>query len=205
MNAKPFPQWVLAALWPLVMPIMKLLGPVRVRNGNRVPRSGGLLILSNHLADVDPVVVQAFCLRHIYFMSKSELWDMKFLAIFMRFFRSFPVKRGEPDRPALKLAVELLRAGNAVGVFPEGELSESGELLPIKPGIALIARQAKVPIICVGLRNTNHILPYGKRVPRPAFRSVWVRWGTPWQPDEHLDTVEFCERVRLELLELSRP
>jgi 1-acyl-sn-glycerol-3-phosphate acyltransferase len=205
MPTKPFPQWVLWALWPIVMPTMKLLGPVRVRHANRVPRKGGVLILSNQLADCDPVIVQAFCPRHIYFMSKSELWDMKVLPIFMRFFRSFPVKRGEPDRPALKRAIELLKAGNAVGVFPEGELSETLELLPIKPGIALIARQAKVPIICVGLRNTNHILPYGKRIPRPAFRSVWVRWGEPWLPDERIDAEEFCDRVRKELLELSRP
>src|ERR1035438_1187470 len=199
MEPKPFPQWVLTALWPIVMPIMKFLGPVRVRDAKRVPRKGGVLILSNHLADVDPVVVQAFCPRHIYFMSKSELWDMKILPIFMRFFRSFPVKRGEPDRPALKRAIELLRAGNAVGVFPEGELSETGELMPIKPGVALIARQAKVPVMCVGLRNTNFMLPYGKRIPRPAFRFVWVRWGEPWLPEEHIDAEAFCTRVRAEL------
>jgi 1-acyl-sn-glycerol-3-phosphate acyltransferase len=205
MESKPFPRWVFVALWPIVMPIMKLLGPVRGRSPERVPREGGLLILANHLSDVDPVVVQAFCPRHIYFMSKSELWEMKILPIFMRFFRSFPVKRGEPDRAALKHAIELLRTGNAVGVFPEGELSETGELLSIKPGIALIARQAKVTVMCVGLTGTNRMLPYGKRIPRPAFHSVWVRWGVPWQPDEHLDTDAFCERVRQELIELTRP
>ena len=205
MEDKPFPRWLLPALWPIYFPLMKLLGPVRGRNSERVPRKGGVLILSNHRADADPVVLQAFCPRHIHFMSKSELWEMPFLRFWMRIFRAFPVKRGEPDRPALKHAIDLLRAGHAVCVFPEGELSETGEMLPIKAGVALIARQAKVPVMCVGLRNTNRILPYGKRIPRPAFRTVWVRWGAPWLPEERMDVEVFLERVRTELVELSRP
>ncbi|HLK14348.1 MAG TPA: lysophospholipid acyltransferase family protein [Fimbriimonadaceae bacterium] len=187
------------------MPVLKLLGPVRGRNPERIPRKGGVLILANHRADVDPVVVQAFCPRHIYFMAKSELWDMRGLPPFLKFFRAFPVKRGEPDRAALKKAIDLLNAGNAVCVFPEGELSETGEMLPIKPGVALIARQARVPIVCCGLTNTARILPYGKLIPRPAFRSVWIRWGEPWLPDEKISSEAFCERVRAELLALTRP
>lgn len=157
--------------------ILFLLGPMRVRGKRNIPKTGGLLILSNHLADVDPVAIQVACGRAIYFMGKSELFEMPVLGTFIRWFRAFPVKRGEPDRNAIKKAVAYLKAGQAVCVFPEGELSEGGALLPLKPGVALIARMADVPVICAGIKGTNRILPYGRVLPKPAFGGVGLRWG----------------------------
>lgn len=153
------------------------LGPFRTVGRYRVPRSGGLLILANHLADVDPVAVQLACPREIYFMAKSELFEMKGLAQVIRWFRAFPVKRGEPDRDSIKLAVAYIQAGKAVCVFPEGELSQDGELQELKAGVALIARMAACPIICCRLDGTNRMMPYGKVIPRPAFGWVTATWG----------------------------
>lgn len=204
MADRPFPRWVFVVLWPLVMPVLKLLGPARGRHPERVPKTGGVLILANHRADADPVVLQAFCPRHVYFMAKSELWDMPFVRSWLRYWRAFPVKRGEPDRTALKRAIELLKEGHAVCVFPEGELSETGEMLPLKAGIALIARQAKTPVICCGLTNTQFILPYGKLIPRPAFRSIWVRWGEPWDATG-MEPDAIVERATAELTALTGP
>ena len=166
--------------WKFVAAVLLfLLGPVVVRGKYRVPRKGGLLILSNHLADVDPAIIQVACPRPVYFMAKSELFEMRFVGRFIRWFRAFPVKRGEPDRESLRKAIDLSKAGQAVCVFPEGELSESAELQPLKAGVALIARMAGVDVICVGIRGSNRILPYGSLIPRPAFRMVNVEWGEP--------------------------
>lgn len=164
-----------AAGW-LVLFVFGLFGS---RGKYRVPKSGGLLILSNHLSDVDPVAVQVACPRPIYFMAKSDLFEMGLLGKILRWFKAFPVKRGEPDRSALKTAIEYLRQGNVVCVFPEGELSESGELLPLKTGVALIVRQSGCQVLCVGLKNTNRLMPYGKVIPRPAFCKVSATWGEP--------------------------
>jgi len=157
--------------------LFTLLGPFRVKQRSRVPSGGGLLILSNHLADVDPIAVQMACPRPVYFMAKSELFEMFLLGKVIRWFKAFPVKRGEPDRSAIKKAVAYLKAGNVVCVFPEGELSESGDLLPLKPGIALIVRMAGVPVICLGLKRTNRMLPYGSLLPRPALGWVEAAWS----------------------------
>ena len=167
------------------LPLCKLIagivftafGPTRVFGKYRVPRRGGLLILSNHRADVDPALVQIACPRPIYFMAKSELLTMPVVGWMLKFFRVFSVKRGEPDKAAIKKAVAYLKGGEAVCVFPEGELSETGEMLPLKPGVALIVRMAQVPVICVGLKGTNRMLPYGKVIPRPAFHWIEARWG----------------------------
>ena len=72
-----------------------------------------------------------------------------------------------------------MRMGEVVCVFPEGQLSESGKLQELKPGIALLARLAECQVQCVGLRNTNRIMPYGKFTPRLSWRCTWANWGTP--------------------------
>lgn len=156
---------------------MFFLGPVRVVGRYRVPKTGGLLILSNHLADVDPVVLWYASRRPIHFMAKSELFEMRILGRLIRVFKAFPVKRGEPDRQAIKHAIRLLKAGECVAVFPEGQLSEDGRLQPILPGVGLIAKLAGVPILCSGLRGTQRMMPYGTTIPRPAFGGVTVNWG----------------------------
>lgn len=164
-------------VWAFAYALMTALGPIRFRGRYRVPKFGGLLIVANHRADIDPVVVQLACPRLIHFMGKSELFEMPSISWFIRWFRAFPVRRGEPDMQALKRAIALLKAGECVAIFPEGQLTEDGELQPLLPGAALIARQAGVPVLCCGLAGTERVLPYGSLVPRPAFRWVTASWG----------------------------
>lgn len=176
--------------------ILTIFGPFRWRG--RVPKQGGLLLLANHTSDLDPVLVQGATNRQVFFMAKDELFQMPVLGKLIRWFQAFPVKRGEPDRGAIRLAVDLIKSGEVVCVFPEGQLSESGELQPILPGVELIARMAGCPVVCVGIKNANRIMPYGMTIPRPALRWVTVTIGKPW-----VNAEGFTARVREELLELS--
>jgi 1-acyl-sn-glycerol-3-phosphate acyltransferase len=137
-------------------------------------------------------------------MAKSELFDIPVLGRLLRFFGSFPVKRGEPDRAALKTAAQLLKEGKAVAIFPEGELSETGELQELKSGVALIVRLAAgVPVICCGLRNTRLALPYGKVVPRPAFRHMDAVWGETRTFDKNATTEEILGWATQQLRDLT--
>lgn len=183
--------------------IMTLLGPYRYRNRASIPRAGGVLILSNHRADIDPIAVQMGCPRPIYFMAKSELFAMPLLGRVIRWFRAFPVKRGEPDRAAIKKAVALVQAGYVVGVFPEGQLTESGRLQPLKPGAALLVRLGGVPVLCCGLRGTDKVMPYGSMVPRPAFGWVECVWGEPRTFDKGTSAEEILAWIERELRHLS--
>src|SRR5579862_9660938 len=158
--AKPYPAWNRYVVMPVCKTLCRilfwLLGPIKSIGAYRVPKKGPVLILSNHLADVDPIVVQVACHRAVHFMAKSELFEMRLIGRIIRWFQAFPVKRGEPDRAAMRHAIDLLKMGEAVCVFPEGQLSEDGELQELKPGIALIVRQAADPslsVICCGVRN----------------------------------------------------
>ncbi|HWD41800.1 MAG TPA: lysophospholipid acyltransferase family protein [Fimbriimonas sp.] len=184
--------------------IMVLFGRATVYGAYRCPKKGGVLILPNHLADVDPLMLQLHCPRNIHFMAKQDLFSIGWLAPLMRMGNTFPVKQGEPDRGALRLAADLLKEGAAVCVFPEGQLSEDGELQPLKPGVALIVRMAQVPVICVGLRKTNKVLPYGKLIPRPTAAKVTSMWGEPRTFPKEATTDEIMEWVEGQLRVLTQ-
>jgi 1-acyl-sn-glycerol-3-phosphate acyltransferase len=179
--------------------LMTLLGPFRRFGVYRVPKTGGVLVLSNHQADIDPVVVQMACKRPIYFMAKSELFEMKGVRYILKLFRAFSVKRGEPDRTSIKHAVSLLKEGEAVCIFPEGELSPNGELLPLKPGIALVIRMAQVPVICLGIDGSRRVMPYGSLIPRPALHTIKATWGEVHQFAKDANTEEILAWVDAQL------
>jgi 1-acyl-sn-glycerol-3-phosphate acyltransferase len=173
-------RWVLYPFMKLFLGVLLIvLGPVRVLGRGNVPRRGGLLILANHISDADPPTMAYAVPRPTYFMAKSELFSVRLLGRIIRAFRAFPVNRGTPDKAALRKTVELLRGGEAVVMFPEGECSETGHLLPLLPGAALIVRMAGSSVICAGIKGTSRIMPYGKLIPKPAFGGVRVSFGEP--------------------------
>lgn len=197
-------RWVILPLARVMAAVLLFfLGPVRVIGKRRVPKTGGLLILSNHIADVDPVLVQYGCSRPIHFMAKSELFEMGVLGKVIRIFQAFPVKRGEPDRAAIKLAVSLLKQGEAVCVFPEGQLSEDGRLQELKPGVSLLARLSGAEVICCGISGSNKMLPYGQVIPRPAVSVVEIKWGEHRTSSKEEEPEQFLAWVERELRQLT--
>lgn len=190
-------------IWLLAWLLVGILGGLRVRHRGRVPRGGGLLVLANHLADLDPVVIQIACPRLVHFMAKSELFAMPVLGRVIRFFRAFPVRRGEPDKASIRLASDLIRDGEAVCIFPEGELSETGALQPLLPGAALIARLGGGSVVCCGVRGTQRMLPYGRVVPKLAFRAAEVAWGTARQAKDFESAEKLLEWAEGELRALT--
>ncbi len=173
-----------------VRALMLVLGPTVVKGAYRVPRTGGVL-------------VQASCPRQIHFMANSELFEIKVLRPVIRWFHAFPIKRGAPGRAAIRHAIDLLHAGEAVCVFPEGALSVDGELQDLLPGAALIVRKAGVPVICCGVRNSNRIMPYGSLFPRPALCFTHARWGETRQFGRRASNDEILSWAEAQLKELS--
>ena len=183
--------------------IMGICGRPKIVGRYRVPRKGGILVLPNHRSDVDPMVAQIACPRNYHFMAKSELFQIPVLGRVMRWAGAFPVKRGEPDRGALRRAAELLKIGEAVCVFPEGQLTETGSVQPIKAGAALIVRLAQCPVICLGIRNTDRVLPYGSLFPRITFHQVVATWGEPRTFDKETPAEEILGWIEGQLKELT--
>lgn len=152
-------------------------------------------MIANHLSDCDPVILQYHCRRPMFFLAKSELFEMGKLGNVVRWFGCIPVQRGQADRGALRQAIDRLRAGQVVVIFPEGQLSETGDLQGLKAGFALVVRSAGVPVVICKLRGTNRIIPYGKVTPRPAFGGVSAQWSEPTLFNEKASTEEIVSQI----------
>jgi 1-acyl-sn-glycerol-3-phosphate acyltransferase len=156
----------------------KLLMKFRGISGlDHFPESGPAIMMINHIAFVDPVVVLGSLPRMIVPMAKVEAYDVPIWGIFPRIWRVIPVSRGELDRKALRMAMEVLEAGEIILVAPEGTRSPS--LGQGKEGLAFLASRIDVPIIPVAIEGTKgfpSIFPIGWNRPGaeirlgPAFR-----------------------------------
>ena len=163
-----------------------LLGPKFHLGGtSNVPRSGSLLIVSNHVGAVDPAIIGGWTPRPVWFMAKAELFQGAW-AWLMRGYHAFPVVRHSPDRTALRRAFGLLKQGSAVVLFPEGHRSENARLLRAEPGAGFIARRSGAPLVPIAITGTQNVLNRQQRFPRPA--EVSMTFGEPFQlPERNQD------------------
>ena len=158
--------------------LLRLIFRVRVTGLEHLPAHGPVLLAGNHTGFLDGPVVFVLLPRPSAFLVKSELYDSPFRRV-LQFARQIPVRRGTPDRTALRRALDVLRAGGVLGVFPEGTRGE-GRLESVQHGIGYLALRAGcpvVPVVCVG---TAEALPKGRRLPR--WRSpVTVAFGPAFE------------------------
>jgi 1-acyl-sn-glycerol-3-phosphate acyltransferase len=152
--------------------LVRVLAPLRVYGSERVPREGGVVLALNHFSWLDPPAFGVACPRNIFYMAKAEIYEVRGLGPFVRSFGAFAVRRGESDREAVRLAREVVRNGNALGLFVEGTRQRSGVPGVAKPGAAMVALHEQVPIVPAAIHGSQHWKP-------GTFRPVSVAWGTP--------------------------
>jgi 1-acyl-sn-glycerol-3-phosphate acyltransferase len=162
----------------VVPPLFRLLYRTRIHGLEHLPASGPVVLASNHLANIDPFILGVATPRQIHFMAKSELWSFPPLGWAVEKLGSFKVRRGEPDRDALRTAVEYERDGAVVGIFPEGHRQPEGTLGEPLPGVAFLSLRPGVTTVPVVVIGTNHILENGL----PRFPRVTVAFGPPVEP-----------------------
>jgi 1-acyl-sn-glycerol-3-phosphate acyltransferase len=141
-----------------------------------LPAEGGALIASNHQSYLDIPLVAISTARHVCFVARDSLADSKALGWLMRRSGAVLIRRGKPDRAALREMVAHLEGGDLVSVFPEGTRSTDGAVAAFRGGAMLAARLARVPIVPAGIRGTLAAWPKG-RGPRPA--PVSIAFGPP--------------------------
>lgn len=169
--------------------LLWLVGPGRVEGLEHVPRTGAYLVVANHCSNLDPLFV-GWAVGHqtgriIHFMAKEEMRRWPVVGWLARNAGVFFVRRGEGDRAAQRLAVDLLAAGRPVGVFPEGTRSRNGRLGEGRAGAALLAMRMGVPVLPVGIAGTHRIFPGRNRLPHrsPVTIRIGPTLALPIQPD----------------------
>jgi 1-acyl-sn-glycerol-3-phosphate acyltransferase len=126
---------------------------VRVQGIENVPASGAGIICANHLSWLDPPLLAVVAPRQVHFMAKEELFLNLILGPILRRAEIIPVRRGQSDRSAIRRAIQVLREGRILGLFPEGTRGRLGELAAFANGAAYLAVKCGAPIIPVGVRS----------------------------------------------------
>ncbi len=171
-----------AGLWYLfwkmtLCAIAKLAFRLRIEGREHEPAQGPFIVAGNHASSIDPPLV-GIALRHrAAYMAKHELFDVPVLGPLLRSIGVFPVRRGEPDRRAIRRSLDVLESGGILVMFPEGTRSPDGRLQKPEPGAAMIALRTGALVLPAAVVNSHRILPKGSR--RPKFQQVIVRLGPP--------------------------
>jgi len=161
----------------IARPVMTLMFELKVYGRHHVPRRGGCLIVSNHQSYLDPVLIGVLLPRPMAYLAKSELFKNKYFSWLIRSLHAFPIRQGRGDVGAMKELITRLKQGYLLCVYVEGTRTETGELLPVESGAALVVRRAGVPVIPCVIEGSFQAWPRTQKM----FHShpVSVMYGPP--------------------------
>ena len=168
----------------LVGPPLRLATRLSVEGREHVPTRGALIVASNHLSFIDSIVIPLASGRQVHFLGKAEYFQGTGLrGAAVRWFHStagtIPVDRSDPRAAAasLEMSEDVLRQGEAFGVYPEGTRSPDGRLHRGRTGVARMALSTGATLLPCAVIGTDQVQPSGSNGFRPA--KVTVRFGVP--------------------------
>jgi putative phosphoserine phosphatase/1-acylglycerol-3-phosphate O-acyltransferase len=169
-----------------------LLAPVNivVEGVQLIPRDGPVILAANHRSYLDPVVLTGVAFRRgrkPRYLGKKEVFDVPIAGQLMRALGQIRVERGTGDATPLKLAIEALERGEAIGIFPQGTIPRAeaffDPVLRGRTGVARLALATEAPVVPIALWGTERIWPRSHRLPRigelVARRPVYAKVGEP--------------------------
>ncbi|MET9250203.1 lysophospholipid acyltransferase family protein [Nonomuraea sp. NPDC003709] len=183
--ARPSRFWETLAV-VIVKPLSWLLVKRDWRRGERIPRTGGVIIATNHLSWADPVLLSHFLYnngRWPVILAKSALFKVPFLGRAVTGLLAIPVDRGSAEAAkSLHISAQRLENGGAILFYPEGTCTRDPDLWPMvgKTGAARLALESGAPVIPVAHWGAHELLPYGEKKPRLFPRKTFrVTVGPP--------------------------
>ena len=178
----PVRRGLYVVLWLLVNGFFRVYFRMRVRNRPRPFPRGPLVVAANHVSYLDPLLLGLALPRRVHFLVTSNVHDRPLFRPWMWLFGAIPVQDGSVNVEAMRRALDVLRRGGVVGIFPEGGISDDGRLKEGQIGVASLLLQGGAPVLAAGLVGTRAALPKGSALPRPARLSV--RFSDVVRPDE---------------------
>ncbi len=175
-----------------------------VRGLENVPLTGGLLLAMNHLGDADPIMVLGFAPREVEVIGKAEILGWPIFGFLARSYGMIAVRRGQPDRETLNVALNILKSGKALLIAPEGRESLSGAMEAAKGGAAFLAMYGGVPILPIAITGTENKKVYLEwvRLHRPC---VTLTFGQPFALPPTIRRREAADLIMRRIAELLPP
>lgn len=165
-------RFVIAALTPLVLWWCRLWYRIKFYGIENVPLDGACIITPNHVTFADPIWITIPLKRRVNYMAWDKMFGIPVLGFLMRAFGAFPVKLEGADTSAQREAVNHLKSGCALVIFPEGGRAKTGRIEPFKMGAFRLALTHGIPIIPVTIEGGYKIWPVGKWLPRPGRLTI---------------------------------
>lgn len=177
----PWGQWLfyVACRWGFRI-LFRLLGGLRVEGLEHLPCRGPVILAPNHRSLLDPWLMCAACPNPLRSLAAEDLFQVAGLGWFLRAMGAFPLRRGQADPEAMSRALELLRRGATLMIFPEGRISPNGHPQPWLPGVAWISLRSQVAVIPVHIEGSGRVLPLGRYW--PGRGPMVVRFLPPQTP-----------------------
>ncbi len=157
--------------------LFRLLFTLEYSGEENVPAEGAVIVAGNHPSYLDPVLVLLPLERRVYFMAWDRLFLIPILGSIMRQLGAFPVRLGTRDPNAYSAALDVLKSGKALGIFPEAGRSIEGPMNPLKTGTARLAIESGAPIVPVTITGAYEAWPSSRSLPQP--RKITVKYHKP--------------------------
>ncbi|HAV43184.1 TPA: 1-acyl-sn-glycerol-3-phosphate acyltransferase [bacterium] len=162
----------------IVSLLSKLLFRLKIKGRENIPRTGGVLICSNHLSNLDPVIIGAAVPRSLHYMAKWGLFRNPVFGRLITILHAFPIHQRGFCHQAFNKIQNLLESGKAVVLYPEGTRSKDGRLGPAKAGVGMIISKTKrVCVVPARIIGTDRALPVGGLFIRPY--PIEIHFGKP--------------------------
>ncbi len=170
----------------VVAPLARLIYRPQVEGRENVPRTGPVILASNHLSFIDSIAIPVAAPRPVHFLAKSSYFQSWASRQFFTAIGAIAVERGagQAALDALDQQRRILEAGRAVALYPEGTRSLDGRLYKGRTGVAFLALQTGAPVVPVGLVGTDVVMPVGAKFPTLRQR-ITVRFGEPLDLSPH--------------------
>lgn len=151
---------------------------LRMRGGRNMPTTGPALLVANHQSYLDPPLIGLVARRPLVYLARKTLFRNRYFAALIRSFNAVPIDQEGVGKEGIKTILAQLQIGRAVVVFPEGERTPHGKMLPLKAGVHLLIKRTQAPIVPVGIAGAYDAWPRWRKFPLPAPLCWPARPGT---------------------------
>ncbi len=167
----------------------------RVYNPERVPKTGPVILASNHSSFLDPPLVGSGLSRGINYMARESLFRFFGVGALLRSWNAVPVDRDGGGARGLKNILDRLLDGGGIILFPEGTRSRDGKLQPAHSGVGLVVAKSAAPVVPVRVFGTYEAWGRDKKFPHP--KRVAVKYGKPMSFEKLRAEAKICDKPRL--------
>lgn len=161
--------------------LMKIFYSFKVTYESRLPEEPCIFV-ANHQSLLDPLAIVSVLKRRVIFLASKDLYNIPLLGLLLKSVGTIPIKKNSADIRSIKSAINTLKKGYSIALFPEGGISQNGELKEAFKGAMYISYKSGRPIVPIGIKGTYEILPIGKYVPKLRGK-IAVNIGKPVYPD----------------------